>query len=136
LHVALDEGGIMASIRGSALTIAVVVALGSTAQAATLATPILEPISNQQLICFVSNLDTKPARVSVTLIDHIAQVAVPTFDDCNGIPLPAGTTCDVVIAAGNDGRCVIVANTGKIRATLQLIDTSTEAVLAVVPATK
>jgi hypothetical protein len=122
----------------STLAITAVLALGSVSQAATFATPLVGvPSPSALLNCNVSNLNTKPAVVSVTFFDLGGNVIDTAFDDCNGSPLPPGATCGLQISGGS-ARCVIVANTDKIRAAVQLFlpgEGPTQST-TVVPATK
>jgi hypothetical protein len=126
----------MTTIRRFLLAIAAVLALGSASQAARLATPFVSVNSGQFLDCFVSNLNTKPATVTVTLFDPNGGARTPNSDTCNGSPLAPGASCGVELPAGIGGRCVVVANTGKTRAGINVIGPSTFPLVTVVPATK
>ena len=117
-------------------TIAAVVALGSAAQAATLSTSFVSVNSDQIIECFVTNLSKKPVTLTVTFFDFAGAAETPIFDSCNGSPLAAGRSCQVQLAPAALGRCTVVADTGKIRAAINVFGPSTFPLVAVVPATK
>ena len=118
------------------LTIAAVVALGSAAQAATLATPLVGANNGQELDCIVTNLSAKPATLTVTFFDFVGAAEIPNVDTCNGSPLAAGATCDVLLEPNTQGRCTVVADTGKVRAAITVFDANPFPVVTVVAATK
>ena len=98
------------------------------AHAATLSTPILGPTTGGAFVCYVSNVGTKPAKVTVTLYDLGGTAITPTENDCvtafDGV-LPPGKSCPVIQALPGGGtgggfvaRCTVVSSSSKIRAVL------------------
>ena len=98
------------------------------AHAATLSTPILGPTTGGAFVCYVSNVSTKPAKVTATLYDADGAAITPTENDCVtafGGVLPPGKSCRVIegLPGGGAGggfvaRCTVVSSSGKIRAVL------------------
>ena len=98
------------------------------AHAATLSTPILGPTTGGAFVCYVSNVGTKPAKVTVTLLDPVGAALALTADDCAttfGGVLPPGASCSVTkgLPGGGTGggylaRCTVVSSSSKIRAVL------------------
>jgi hypothetical protein len=124
-------------VRRSLLTIAAVIALGSTSQAAArLSTPQVGANAGQVLDCVVTNVSTKPAAVAVTFLDVTGGAETPSVDQCTGFPLAAGASCQVVLPADTQGRCVVVADTGKIRAAIEVFGPSPSPLVTEIAATK
>jgi len=70
------------------------------------------------------NLSRKPATVTVTSLDAAGAAEITSADHCIGSPLAAGATCQVVLPADTDGRSTVVADTGKIRAAIEVFGPS------------
>lgn len=98
------------------------------AHAATLSTPVLGPTFGGSFVCYVSNVSTKPAKVTVTLYGRDGTAITTDGNDCNtvfGGVLPPGKTCSANkdLAGGGTGpgfliRCTVVSSSSKIRAVL------------------
>jgi hypothetical protein len=66
------------------------------AHATTLSTPIMGPTTGGAFVCWVSNVGTKPAKVTVALYRVDGSAITPTANDCDtgfGGVLPPGATC-------------------------------------------
>lgn len=98
------------------------------AHAATLSTPIVGPTTGGVFVCYVSNLNTKPAKVTVTLYNEEGTAITLDDDNCVtafGGVLPPGKSCRVKksLPGGGAGegyvaRCTVDSSTSKIRAVL------------------
>ena len=98
------------------------------AHATTLNTPIMGPSTGGAFICYVSNVGTKPAKVTVTLYSSYGDAIAPDVNDCattfSGV-LPPGLTCSAaqLLPGGGTGggyftRCTVDSSSSKVRAVL------------------
>jgi hypothetical protein len=101
----------------------------------TYSTSMITAVSGEFLQCLVSNVGTSEVDIAVTLVSLTGAVVTPNIDNCTGIPLAAGRTCNVNIT-GTSVRCVVESSSSKIRAALLLKNSSTFKVTFSVPATK
>jgi hypothetical protein len=98
------------------------------AHAVTLSTPLLGPTNSGAFVCYVSNVGTKPTKVTVTLYDRDGTAIAPTENDCVtafGGVLPPGKSCsasDALPGGGTGGglraRCSVDSSSSKVRAVL------------------
>ena len=101
------------------------VAATSLVQASTLlSSPVLVGGSGDQLGCYVTNVDTKAVKVTVTLRDELGNPLGLSAETCAYLgTLAAGQTCFVYRdPAPSYGRCTVEASSGKIRAVLSVLN--------------
>ena len=115
------------------LAVTVMVVLCGTAQAATtLHTPIA--FASGQSACFVTNVDTRPITVTVTMTDNSGNTLTSVVDSCNGTPLGPRRSCQFRPPPDADGFCTVVSSSSKVRASLNIF--GSDNLITVVPATK
>lgn len=98
------------------------------AHATTLSTPIMGPTNAGAFVCSVSNVGTKPAKVTVALFSADGTAITPDANDCAtafGGVLPPGVTCSAsqALPGGGTGgghltRCTVDSSSSKVRAVL------------------
>lgn len=129
-------------MRAIVIALFVALSLGApvTARAGTLAAPILSTGAGGAggtLICTVSNLDAKPIKVTVTLLDFFGNPMVAS-DNCalvsNGMLAP-GESCSSALGGGSTARCLVVTSSSKVRAVWAVRDSAFNIITAV-PLTK
>ncbi len=101
-----------------------------------LATPLMLTSGFTQAVrCVVTNVDSKPAAVEVSIKTNLGHVVPPAQTSCPTPPstLGAGESCNATGGLNDDGMCTFVGK-GKFRAAIHLVD-SADGVLAPLPAT-
>ena len=118
------------------LTLALVVLHGATAQAVTLHTPGVHVNTDQHIRVHVTNVGTKDIDViTVTLKNPAGTLQVPVVDECvETAPIEPGSTCRVIYSA-TLGFATVEPSSGKVRAAINVLDSTTGRVVSVVPAT-
>lgn len=124
----------------TAVLVALSLGMTVTARAGTIASPILSAGAGGgggSLHCTVSNLDTKPTSVTVTLLDFNGDV-LAAGDNCalvSGGMLEPGESCNSTLSGGNTARCTVVTGSSKVRAVFAVRDSAFN-ITAAVPLTK
>src|SRR5262245_1713296 len=104
---------------------AATLAIATAVHAGTLlSSPSLVGGSGDQLGCYVTNVDTRPVTVTVTLRDELGAPFSLSAETCVSVPtLAAGQTCFILRApAPGYGRCTVEASSSKVRATLSVLN--------------
>ena len=118
------------------LTLALMVLHGATAQAVTLHPPSVHLNSDQHIRVQVTNVGTKDIDVTITLKNPAGTAQVPFLDECvETAPIEPGTTCRAIYSAGVAGFATVEPSSGKVRAAINVLDSTTGRVVTVIPAT-
>jgi len=127
----------MRAFLGSCLAAAFVLTSAGAVYGATLATAFVVITADQRIACLVSNLDTKPAKITVALLDFGGSPATlyPFSTPCPSTFAP-GQTCVTRAANGVSARCTVTSSTGKIRAGVSVSVASGDALITTIAATK
>ena len=131
--------GTAAALRG-ALAIGILVwgFMADAGAATVITTPIVGANNNQIPSCFITNIGTKPATVSVQLVDVNGNGVSTGMDLC---PIPPATlgpsmTCEVEAGGTKAVYCAVTSSTSKIRAAMLIFNGTTLSLEVEVPATK
>lgn len=119
----------------SVLVLALLLAIPSVGDAATLLVPLLYANNNTAVSCVATNFGTKPATVAITGRDEAGNEVGAVFDSCSLGATAPGAACVATFANNQDVSCSFDAP-GKVRAVATLFDSSTFRLLSVTPATK
>ena len=121
-------------VKARVILIAVLVLLGAAglAQASgSIATAtIYSPLPVSTGACYIRNVGKTPVTLNVQISGYFdGSNLVPSFQNCNDAPLPAGATCVVLVdlSGGSQAGCVATATSGSaknLRGTLELRSSS------------
>jgi hypothetical protein len=101
--------------------------LAGPAQAAQLLSGALPTAVGSSGACYVRNTGTTKVTLQVKLFSNNGIVAAQYHDFCSGPPLAGGHTCVVLVDDLPDDSyvaCSVTGNTGKVRGTLEVRETS------------
>ena len=118
------------------LMLALVSLHSATAHAVTLHTPSVHLNNDQHIRVQVTNVGTKDIDVAITLKNPAGTTQVPFLDECvETTPIEPGSTCRAIYTAGVAGFATVEPSSGKVRAAINVLDSTTGRVVTVVPAT-
>ena len=120
-------------------TFALVLTSAPDAGAATVLTTATAAPNGQAAACIVTNIDTKPITVTAQAFDPFSGTPeAPLLYTCPAPPatLAPGTVCDAVLGANIGTYCVVTTSSAKVRAALDVFNTTTGALEVHIPATK
>ena len=122
----------------SILALVAVLSVASASRAATvLTTPLVVYNSYYQISsCWVTNLDTRPATISVKFIGQFGTDYTPPVGSGCPATLPPGESCASGPVYPDYCYCSVTSSTSKIRAAMLLFDGVTNQLDVEVPATR
>jgi hypothetical protein len=121
----------------SILALVAVLSVASASRAATVLTTPLVVYNNGQIAsCWVTNLDTRPATISVKLISQFGFDDTPPVGSGCPATLPPGQSCSSEPVYPDYCYCSVTSSTSKIRAAMLLFDGVTNQLDVEVPATR
>jgi len=121
----------------SILALVAVLSVASASRAATVLTTPLVVYNNGQISsCWVTNLDTRPATISVKLIGQFGTDYTPPVGSGCPATLPPGESCSSQPVYPDYCYCSVTSSTSKIRAAMLLFDEVTNQLDVEVPATR
>jgi hypothetical protein len=121
----------------SVLALVAVLSVASASRAATvLTTPLVVNNNGQIPLCFVTNIDTRPATISVKFTSQFGGDYTALGGGGCPASLPPGQTCIAEPAYLDYCYCSVTSSTSKIRAAMVLLDGATNQTDVEVPATR
>ena len=120
----------------SIFVLAAVLSVASASRAATvLTTPLVVPQNGQIPECFITNIDTRPATISVKFTDVFGDDQTQNFVGCP-TTLGPSESCYMQPLNPTSVYCSVTSSTSRIRAAMGLFNGTTLSMEVEVPATR